>query len=278
MPDAEPVTTVVRVTTGIMSGARSSGPMGARYDAIGIGYAAHRRPDPRWMVVIHGALDGMDSVVDVGAGAGSYEPRDRRVVAVDPSRTMLAQREAAMPPAVQGVAEALPFADATFDAALAVLTTHHWTDAAAGLAELRRVARRQVVVTWDPELLARSCWLVAEYVPEVAAAEAALATLDAVVDALEVVAVLPLPVPADCTDGVFAAYWRRPEAYLDAGVRAAISGLALLDDSVLAPAMARLAADLESGAWQERHADLLARDELDVGYRVVVAGPATSVS
>jgi SAM-dependent methyltransferase len=170
------------------------------------------------------------------------------------------------------VAEHLPFAAGTFDAALAVLTHHHWADAAEGFAELRRVADRQVVVTWDPALLADRCWLITDYLPEVAANEAGLATLDAALDALDVIDVVALPVPADCTDGVFAAYWRRPEAYLDPAVRRAISGLALLDDAVVVPAVQRLAADIESGAWARRHADLLDRAELDVGYRVVVAG------
>jgi SAM-dependent methyltransferase len=246
--------------------------MGAVYDSIGLGYSAHRRADPRWKATIAAALDGATSIVDVGAGTGSYEPDPSRVIAVDPSRTMLAQRGRAMAPAIEGVAEALPFADATFDAALAVLTTHHWADPAAGFAELQRVARRQVVLTWDPALIAERCWLMAEYVPEVGEHEAGLATLAAATGALDVIAVEPLPVPADCTDGVFAAYWRRPEAYLDPSVRRAISGLALLDDAVLVPAMARLADDLERGEWHRRHADLLELDELDVGYRLVLAG------
>jgi SAM-dependent methyltransferase len=240
------------------------------YDTIGRGYAAHRRPDPRWAAPIHAALDGARSVVDVGAGTGSYEPPGRRVVAVEPSATMIVQRPHGAAPPVRAVAEALPFAAGTFDAALAVLTVHHWRDAAAGLAELRRVAARQVVVTWDPEVSGRT-WLARDYLPEIAHYDAGLATLASVLDHLGPAAVQPLPVPADCRDGVFGAYWRRPEAYLDPTVRAAISGLALLDQGTVAAAMARLANDLADGRWHRAHAHLLDWDELDLGYRLVVA-------
>lgn len=245
--------------------------MAAVYDRIGTGYAPHRRPEPRWASRIRAALGDARHVLDVGAGAGSYEPRDRQVVALDPSRTMLAQRPPGAAPAVRGRAEALPFPDRAFDAALAVLTIHHWSDPAAGLSELRRVAARQVVVTWDPAIFRERFWLVRDYVPEAAEREAPVATLASAIEHLEADRVEALPVPHDCADGFFGAYWRRPEAYLDPGVRGAISGLALLDAAIVADAMERLRDDLASGRWHERYRELETAAELDLGYRVVVA-------
>jgi len=185
---------------------------------------------------------------------------------------MIGQRPPGAAPVVRAVSEALPFPDAAFDAALAILTVHHWQDAGKGLAEMRRVARRQIVLTWDPRVFARDFWLVRDYLPEIGEREAGLATLAQVTAALDPVAVRMLPVPADCTDGFLGAFWQRPQAYLDTGVRAAMSGLALLDPLTLGNAVSRLAADLDSGAWAERHAGLLTLPELDLGYRLVVAG------
>jgi ubiquinone/menaquinone biosynthesis C-methylase UbiE len=244
------------------------------YEQIGSGYSTRRQPEPRWEAHLTAALEGCEAVVNVGAGAGSYEPRDRRVVAIEPSPTMLRQRPVGASPAVLGVAERLPLADRMADAALAVLTVHHWTDAAAGLAEMRRVAPRQVVLTWDPST-AHDYWLVADYLPEIATHESDLATLQTVVEGLRApavdVSVEVLPVPADCRDGVLAAYWRRPEAYLDPSVRGAISGLSLLDQPTVLSAMHRLRADLADGTWAERNRHLLELDEIDLGYRLVVA-------
>jgi len=175
---------------------------------------------------------------------------------------------------VQTTAEAIPLADGEVDAALAVLTVHHWPDLARGFAEMRRVARRIVVLTWDPGM-ARSFWLSAEYLPGEAVEWdiARCPPLDRVAGLIgDGAEVTPVPVPHDCTDGFFGAFWRRPDAYLDPVVRAGISNLAHLGDALL-PAFDRLAADLESGEWQRRHADLLELPELDLGYRVV-AGPA----
>ena len=242
------------------------------YRELGRGYAGRRRPDPRIAARVTAALGGARSVVDVGAGPGSYEPADRPVLAVEPSPTMLAQRPPGAAPAVRGRAEALPLPDDAVDAAMAVLTVHHWSDPAAGLAELARVARRQVVLTWDPAVVARY-WLVADYLPEVAALEAGLACVDAVVAGLgrfAAVRVVPVPVPADCTDGFLAAYWCRPHAYLDPGVRESMSGLARLPGSVSGPALERLRADLATGSWHTRHGGLLERRDADVGYRLVV--------
>ena len=237
----------------------------ARYDTIGVGYREHRRPDPRVAAQITAALGDARTVLNVGAGAGSYEPEDRLVVSIDASDVMLRQHGGRR--RVKGVAEHLPFPDGAFDATLAIFTVHHWTDAAAGLAELQRVSRRQVILAF--EIL--PYWLVDEYVPESVEQNAAwLATR--IADALPDSRTEVIPVPHDCTDGFFCAYWRRPEAYLDPGVRGAISGLALLPASLVEPAMDRLAADLRSGAWHERHADLLELEEMDHGYRLVIAG------
>ena len=251
--------------------------MEAAYDRIGRLYRRHRRPDPRIASRIDRALGEARTVVNVGAGTGSYEPGDRCVVAVEPSAVMVAQRAPGTAPVVRGVAEALPFADDQFDAALAVLTVHHWRDQAAGLSELRRVSRRQVVLCFDP-IVDEAHWLVTDYLPEIrdmyewAPAPAWVAdVLDRRGTRLRVEVV---PVPADCTDGFQNAYWRRPWAYLDADVQACISSLALLDRDILERGLGRLAADLASGAWHARHGRLLEVDELDCGYRLVVAEQA----
>lgn len=242
--------------------------MSELYDSIGPGYAARRRPDPRIARRLRASLGGCRSVVNVGAGAGSYEPADLDVVAVEPSRAMIAQRRRT-DRLVQARAEELPFRDAAFDGAMAVLTVHHWSDVAAGLAECARAARRRIVfVTWDPE--APGFWLVDDYVPELLAHDRRVfPPLSAFERAWGKVHVSPLPVPADCADGFLGAYWRRPEAYLDPAVRGAMSSFARVPD--LDERMAALAGDLRSGAWRRRHHDLLARDELDLGYRLVVA-------
>jgi SAM-dependent methyltransferase len=245
----------------------------AVYDRIGVTYGRTRRPDARIDAAIRRALGGARSVVNVGAGAGSYEPPET-VLAVEPSEVMIAQRPAGLAPAVQATADAIPLADRSADAALAVLTIHHWPDLAAGFAEMRRVARRIVVLTWDPAM-ARSFWLSAEYLPDEAVEwdVARCPPLDTVARLIGPEAeVIPVPVPHDCTDGFFGAFWRRPEAYLDPVVRAGISNLAHYGDA-LQPSFDRLAADLASGEWHRRHTGLLGLEELDLGYRIV-AGAA----
>jgi SAM-dependent methyltransferase len=241
----------------------------AVYDRIGVTYAETRRPDPRIEAALRRALGDARSVVNVGAGAGSYEPPET-VLAVEPSAVMIAQRPEGLAPAVQATAEAIPLEDRAVDAALAVLTIHHWPNLARGLAEMRRVARRIVVLTWDPDR-ARSFWLADEYLPDEAVEwdSARCPPLESVRRLIGPdAAVTPVPVPHDCTDGFFGAFWRRPEAYLDPIVRAGISNLAHFGDA-LAPSFERLAADLESGEWYRRHADLLELSELDLGYRIV---------
>jgi SAM-dependent methyltransferase len=239
------------------------------YDRIGVGYAAFRRPDPRIAARIEAALGSARSVVNVGAGTGSYEPADRAVVAVEPSAEMVRQRAAAAAPAVRGAAERIPLRDRSVDAALAVLTIHHWSDWRRGLAEMRRVARERVVVlTWDA--WHPGFWLVQEYFPEIVEADReTFPTLDAMAGVLGPIDVQPVPIPADCSDGFLGAYWRRPALYLDEGVRGAISAFAKLRDANAK--LARLRADLADGSWEARHRDLLALPELDLGYRLVVA-------
>jgi SAM-dependent methyltransferase len=183
---------------------------------------------------------------------------------------MISQRPADAAPVVMAVAEALPFADDAFDASLAALTTHHWPDAARGLAEMRRVSRRQVVLTWDQQVTARTFWFLTQYLPEAAEREADLAALRTVLEHWPDAEVQVVPIPHDCTDGFFAAYWRRPDAFLVPAVRAAISSFAFLDDALVAAALARLEADLATGAWQRRNGHLMELEELDLGYRLVV--------
>jgi SAM-dependent methyltransferase len=242
------------------------------YDRIGVTYSATRRPDARIERQIEQALADARTVVNVGAGVGAYEPRDREVVAVEPSAVMLAQRAPGAAPSVQAPAEQLPFDDDSFDAALAVLTMHHWSDWRAGVAELRRVApRRAVMLTFDPAFI-RQYWLVRDYLPQIAEAdEARFPPLASVADALGGAEIVTVPIAHDCSDGFLCAWWRRPLAYLDAGVRANISSLAVLGDAAVAEPLARLERDVANGAWAERNAELIAGDEADFGYRLLVA-------
>jgi SAM-dependent methyltransferase len=222
--------------------------------------------------VIGEALGDAASVANIGAGTGSYEP-PQTVVAVEPSRVMIGQRPATAAPVVQATAEALPIGTDAVDAALAVLTLHHWTDIAAGVSELRRVARRRVVIlTWDSTVL-REFWLLREYLPAAAETDARLAVpIGTLVSLLgdDRVSIVPVPVPHDCVDGFGGAYWRRPDAYLDAAVQDGMSLMALTSKPQLKDGLARLRSDLTSGAWQRAHGDLLQKSELDLGYRLVV--------
>ena len=243
------------------------------YDRIGRSYSRNRRADPRIAAQIRAAVGDVISVLDVGAGTGSYELSLRGVIAVEPSRVMIAQRSAAAAPAAQAVAEALPFDDQRFDAAIAILTVHHWRHFARGIDEMRRVSRHRVVVlTWDPEVFAARFWFARDYLPEALEAEAKrnVATVDDVVAALGRCRLEAVPVPHDCADGFFGAYWRRPAAYLDPEVRTCISACAELGEDTVRPAVERLAADLSSGAWGRRYGDLLALDAIDLGYRLVI--------
>jgi SAM-dependent methyltransferase len=241
----------------------------ALYDRIGIGYSPYRRPDERFAARIDAALGASRIVLNLGAGTGSYEPAGRSVVAVEPSAEMIRQRPHTAAPSLQASAERLPFADATFDAVLAVLTIHHWPRREDGLAEMRRVARdRVVIVTWDPEHA--GFWLVQDYLPEIVEMDRpifpSLADLEKSLGPIEVQA---LPVPADCSDGFLGAYWRRPREYLDERVRGAISTFSKLEHAETG--LARLRSDIEDGTWDDRYSALHGLTELDVGYRLVIA-------
>jgi SAM-dependent methyltransferase len=241
------------------------------YDRIGLTYATTRAPDPRIERQIAEALGDARSVVNVGAGTGAYEPRGLEVVAVEPSIVMLAQRAPGAAPGVQASAEALPFLDGSFDAALAVLTMHHWSDWRAGIAELRRVARQRIVMlTFDPAYISRY-WLVRDYLPQIAVQdERRFPTVETVAEALGGVGIVPVPIAHDCSDGFLCAWWKRPLAYLEEAVRANISSFAAMDPVALADALERLERDVADGTWAERNAALLAQDEADFGYRLLV--------
>ena len=241
--------------------------MGAKYDVIGINYAQLRKPDRRIAKVINTALGCAQTVLNVGAGAGSYEPADRSVVAVEPSRQMIRKRSSEAAKAVQARADHLPFGDASFDASMAILTVHHWPDKAAGLREMRRVTRgRIVLLTFDPS---HRPWLT-DYLPElVALDEADMPTIADYERWLGNVQITPVPVPHDCSDGFLYAYWRRPDAYLDAHIRSGSSSFWAIGNAEAG--LQNLRRDLETGAWERRYAGLLTLDEYDAGYRLVVA-------
>ena len=241
--------------------------MTALYDTIGLDYASLRRPDPRIAQAIHAHLEGAASVLNVGAGAGSYEPSHLKVTAVEPSAAMIRQRPQSDAVVVQAVAEALPFADKSFDASMAILTVHHWGDVRQGLQEMRRVTRGQIVIlTFDPVLT--NFWLL-DYLPELGTLDLrqtpGMADFEAVLGPVQRIAV---PIPHDCSDGILCAYRRRPAAYLDPKVRRSISSFWKIGD-VTEP-LRCLADDLHSGAWERKYAHLLHLEAYDFGYHLLV--------
>ena len=244
------------------------------YDTIGATYTLTRRTEPRIAAQIWAALGDARTVVNVGAGTGSYEPGDRDVVAVEPSALMRAQRPPDAAPCIAGVAESLPFDDGSFDAAMAICTVHHWPDPIAGLREMRRVAGRVVVLTFDgDETLWRDrFWLTRDYLPEVEDLLAGWPSIGELAGAIGA-RVEPVLIPWDCADGFFEAYWRRPEAYLDERVRRGISVWARLGPEAERRAVDGLRDDLASGRWVERNRDLLDLDAADLGLRLLVSEP-----
>ena len=242
--------------------------MEALYDSIGLNYSRHRSPDPTIASAICNALGTAESVVNVGAGTGSYEPTDRHVVSVEPSRKMIDQRFSNSRTSVLATATALPFSDNAFDAALAVLTVHHWDDQIRGLSELRRVAReRTVIFTWNPD--SDGFWLT-DYFPEILDVDRRI--FPPVSDyerALGKVAVEKVPIPRHCKDGFLCAYWRRPHAYLDPERRSSISTFSKIASAE--EGFARLSSDLASGVWHERNRELQDLEFLDLGYCLIIA-------
>ena len=243
---------------------------GALYDRLGATYTATRREDPRIAAAIDEALGDAVTVVNIGAGAGAYEPAGRKLVAIEPSLVMIAQRPPDAAPAIVAHAEDLPLADDSVDAAMAVLTDHHWSDRARGLREMRRVARRRALVFQHDPQIGAEFWLVRDYLPGFGRRLQGKVLADLMAP-LGDVELREVPIPHDCGDGFLGAFWRRPEAYLDPRVRAGISVFRLLPANEVAAAIEALRADLGSGEWERRNADILERDELDLGFRVVVA-------
>jgi SAM-dependent methyltransferase len=246
------------------------------YDRIGRTYIATRQPDPRIAAAIWNGLGDARTVLNVGAGAGSYEPVDREVVALEPLPVMIAQRPETAAPVVPGRAEQLPFPDDAFDAVMAVLSDHHWTDRRRGLQELRRVARHRVVLFNADPGQADLFWLTTEYLPEFRELippryRPPGAWRDELAATLGEVELTPVPIPHDCTDGFYGAFWRRPDAYLLPEVRAGISVFAQLSSSTADRALDALAADLETGRWQNKHRTLLTASEVNLGYYAIVA-------
>ncbi|KUO55395.1 MAG: MerR family transcriptional regulator [Sphingomonadales bacterium BRH_c42] len=240
--------------------------MAARYDTIGINYAELRKPDRRIAAAIYQALGTARSILNVGAGTGSYEPTDRQVTALEPSIEMIRKRKVSAATVVQASADSLPFDDKSFDAAMAILTIHHWPDKAAGLREMRRVTRGPIVLlTFDPS---HRPWLT-DYLPElVALDERQMPVMSDYTDWLGQVTIRPVFVPHDCTDGFLYAYWRRPEAYLDARIRSGSSSFWSIND--LDAGLARLSHDLATGEWDSKHGYLRNQLEYDAGYRLVI--------
>jgi SAM-dependent methyltransferase len=246
----------------------------ARYDAIGAEYAATRREDPRIAALIQAALGPAGTIVNVGAGAGSYEPRDRQVIAVEPSEVMIAQRDPRLPPAIPGGAYPLPLEDRSVDAAMAILTIHHWDeDQERGVREMRRVARGPVVIlTFDPQVSARM-WLIADYLPEVAeldrrtcpTPETLARWLDGEVEVREV------PISRDTPDWMLGSFWAHPERVLDARARNSTSGFARMPPEVVDRVVEAIEHDLHDGTWDARHGHLRELDEYDAGLRLLVS-------
>ncbi len=242
------------------------------YDLIGVSYSQVRRADPRLQVAIWRALGNAKSVVNIGAGAGSYEPSDREVIAVEPSSVMIAQRPPDAARAIQAVAESLPLEDKSVNAAMGIFTIQHWNDRDRGLTEVLRVTRERIVLlTLDVDVTA-TMWLCRDYLPEIIEHERKMfPPIEDLQAALPGVEIQTIRVPADCIDGFCIAHWARPEAYLDARVRQATSTWHHLPAAVARRGLERLHGDLQSGEWDRRNGQLRTRPALDVGLRLVTA-------
>jgi len=248
-----------------------------RYDVIGAQYAATRREDPRLAALIHTALGEARTIVNVGAGAGSYEPRDRDVLAIEPSEVMIAQRDPRLPPAIVGGAYPLPLEDRSMDAAMAILTIHHWDEnQERGVREMRRVARGPVVIlTFDPEVSARM-WLMVDYFPEVAELDRrTLPRPETLARWLQgEVTVGEVPIRRDSPDWSLGSFWAHPERVLDTQARNSTSGFARMPAEVVNRVVEAVARDLQAGTWDARHGHLRELEEYDAGLRLLVSNPA----
>jgi SAM-dependent methyltransferase len=244
--------------------------MSTLYDRIGASYYQTRRQDPRIAASITDALGDARSVLNVGAGTGAYEPTDRDVIAVEPAETMIAQRPRRSAPVIRAMAASLPVQDGSFDAALAVNTVQHWTDLRAGLGELRRSARKRVVIFLRDAESGTRFWLTEDYLPSLDPSRRTSTIVKAIKSEFPSVKTLPVPLARNCVDGLFSAYWGRPEMYLNSEVRRNISNFALARENDVAEGLASLQADLESGAWDRKYGNLRSLSELDLGHRLLV--------
>ena len=245
-----------------------------RYDTIGHGYSHTRREDPRFRARIHAALADARTVVNVGAGTGAYEPSDRHVIAIEPSDVMAAQRSRDLAPAIRASASGIPLRDRSVDAAMALLSVHHWDeDREQGVRELRRVARGAVVVLTYDAAVSGAMWLMAEYLPEVAALDLRIFPPPEVLAEWlgGDVRIETVPIPRDTPDWMLGSLWAHPERVLDASARAATSGFARMPAQVVDRVVSDVSRDLASGRWEDRHGHLRTLDALDVGLRLVVA-------
>lgn len=237
------------------------------YEHIGLTYRQTRRPDPRIAVLLARAIGDARSVVNVGAGTGSYEPTDRYVVAVEPAAAMRAQRPAKAAPCIAASAESLPFDDASIDVAVGVYTDFHWSDRVRGIAEMKRVARRSVVLLTVDSDIADSYWLIRDYLPEGRELFAPLAELLAMLPGADV---RPVMIPEDCQDGFVQAFWKRPHALLDQELRSSMALFGRMPDDVVEARLDCLRSDLNDGSWETRNRSLLDLSLADLGHRIVV--------
>ena len=244
----------------------------AAYDELGVNYTDFRRADPRIEAKVRAALGDARSVVNVGAGTGSYEPSDREVIAVEPSPLMIAKRPEGAAPALRGVAEALPLGDQSVDAAMAIFTIHHWSDLGAGLAEMRRVARERIVLLTIDARKNAEIWTLAEYFPEaMALEEEAMPSIASLESHLPEATIETVPMPSRCRDEFTSTLWDRPELFLEPATLRASSLWHRLSPEVIERGQERLRADLESGRWDELHGHLRTLPELDIGTRLIAA-------
>ena len=243
--------------------------MEAIYDKIGTHYSTMRQTDPKVAAQLYAELEGATRIVNIGAGTGSYEPANVDLVAVEPSAKMIAQRSADAYPCKQAFAEKLPFEDNSFSHAMTVLSMHHWQDKPSAFNEINRVAtNRFVAITWDPQ--SEPFWLTRDYFPEIHEMDVAIfPRLDAFQDHFDEVEIRPLQIPHNCIDGFFAAFWKRPDAYLNPQVRQSTSPFSKVQN--LEEGLTKLANDLASGVWAERNQQMLSLDTFDAGYRLISA-------
>ena len=244
--------------------------MNSLYDNIGINYSQKRQSDPRIAKQIQEKLNAAHRVLNIGAGAGSYEPQDLNLIAVEPSIEMINQRPKGAHPVVQASAEALPFPDNYVSHALTILSMHHWTNRDQAFKEINRVSTDYfIAVSWNPE--AAPFWLTRDYFPEIIEMDRQIFPKTTEIEAyFDKVSIEPLLIPDDCIDGFLAAYWKRPSAYLEQSVRNSISSFAKLEDPN--PGLAILKSDLDRGIWESKNTSILEQSSIDAGYVIITAG------